>query len=186
MEPGMRKDTGKLKWHLIPIPAMLGFVKVWHGGAVKYAEEQWRGGLKYSRIYRPMMSHLNKWLCSKSSYDKELGTHHLMMVAWGCFVLFMYEIIFKRTDLDDRPDKGVMTDEDFEFGGELIAPEDSKAPNKRGTKHIWDGEKWSTPCPPGLDSDEYVIIRDPNLPPLGATWPIDKDDAGRDMEDNER
>jgi hypothetical protein len=121
--PGKRDDGGKLSWHLIPIPAMLGFVKVWHGGAIKYAEEQWRGGMKYSRIYRPMISHFNKWMCSKSSYDKELKTHHLMMVAWGCFVLFMYEIIFKRTDLDDRPDKGVMDDEDFEIEGELIAPE---------------------------------------------------------------
>jgi hypothetical protein len=113
--PGMRKDAGKTKWHLIPIPAMVAFVKVWHGGAIKYEEEQWRGGMKFTRIYRPMMSHLNKWLCGKGSYDKELGTHHLMMVAWGCFVLYMYEIIFERDDLDDRPDKGLLNDEDFDY-----------------------------------------------------------------------
>tara|TARA_R110000772_G_scaffold267971_3_gene393603 strand:+ start:35511 stop:36062 length:552 start_codon:yes stop_codon:yes gene_type:complete len=114
MEVGKRNDSGKLKWHLIPIPAMLAFCKVWHGGAVKYAEEQWRGGLKYTRIYRPMMSHLNKWLTA-GSYDKELGTHHLMMVAWGCFVLYMYEVVLKIPDLDDRPDKETLTDDDFEY-----------------------------------------------------------------------
>ena len=112
---GMRKDGGKLKWHLVPVPAMVAFTKVWHAGSIKYEEEQWRGGMLYSRIYRPMISHLNKWLCTDSSYDKELGTHHLMMVAWGCFVLYMYEVVFGRSDLDNRPDKGTLKDEDFEY-----------------------------------------------------------------------
>lgn len=115
MEQGIRKDSGKLRWHLIPIPALLAFCKVWHGGSIKYDEEQWRGGMKYTRIYRPMMSHLNKWLTCKSSYDTELGTHHLMMVAWGCFVLYMYETFLGHEQYDDRPDKGTLTEEDFEY-----------------------------------------------------------------------
>jgi hypothetical protein len=113
--PGKRDDGGKMSWHLIPVPGMVEFCKVWHAGGLKYGAENWRGGLAFTRVYRPMMSHLNKWLCGKGSYDKELGTHHLMMVAWGCFVLYMYEIVFGREDLDDRPDKGLLNDEDFEY-----------------------------------------------------------------------
>ena len=114
-EPGKRDDGGKLMWHLLPIPALIGLCRVFHAGAIKYAAEQWRKGMSYSRIYRPMMSHLNKWLASKSSFDKELGTHHLMMVAWGCFVLYMYEMFLFRDDrFDDRPDKGLLDDSQFD------------------------------------------------------------------------
>jgi hypothetical protein len=118
--PAVRDDGGKLKWHLLPIPPLLGLIKVFHGGAVKYAEDQWRGGMKFSRIYRSMISHFMKWLASNSSYDKELGTHHLMMVAWGCFVLYMYEVVYKFTEYDDRAEKGLLTDEDFEFIHQMI------------------------------------------------------------------
>lgn len=119
-DQGVRDDGGKLKWHLLPVPAFLAFMKVFHGGAIKYAEDQWRKGMKFSRVYRSMISHFMKWLASDNSYDKELGTHHLMMVAWGCFVLYMYEVVYKFTDLDDRPEKGLLTDEDFEFVKQVI------------------------------------------------------------------
>jgi hypothetical protein len=119
-EAGKRDDGGKMKWHLLPVPALLALTKVFHGGSIKYADDQWRGGMKFSRIYRSMISHFMKWLASNSSYDKELGTHHLMMVAWGCFVLYMYEVVYKFVDYDDRPEKGLLTDEDFEWIGQLI------------------------------------------------------------------
>ena len=171
MKEGMRKDTGKLKWHLVPIPAMVAFTKVWHAGSIKYEEEQWRGGMLYSRIYRPMMSHLNKWLCTDSSYDKELGTHHLMMVAWGCFVLYMYEVVFGRSDLDNRPDKGTLKDEDFDYI-DLVAEREEQAALKKAEdeQQIEDF----------LRKDYWMSLRDKEV------FPIDKDDAGRDMEYNER
>ena len=117
---GMRDDGGKLKWHLLPVPALLALIKVFHGGSIKYADDQWRLGMMFSRIYRSMISHFMKWLASDSSYDKELGTHHLMMVAWGCFVLYMYEIMYKYTQYDDRPEKGMLTDADFEFVVDIL------------------------------------------------------------------
>jgi len=118
-EPGHRDDGRKLRWHLIPIPALLAFCRVWHAGGKKYGDGNWRKGMSYSRIYRSMHSHLYKWLCTNSSYDNELGTHHLMMVAWGCFVLYMYEIVFKYAEFDDRPDKDTMTEECFELEREV-------------------------------------------------------------------
>ena len=121
MTDAKRDDGGKLRWHLIPVPALVAFCKVWHAGGLKYGDENWRQGLSYSRIYRPMISHLNKWLCSKSSYDKELGTHHLLMVAWGCFVLYMYEVVLKLPHLDNRPDRGTLTDADFEYEDPLVS-----------------------------------------------------------------
>ena len=98
-----------------------------------------------------MISHLNKWLCTDSSYDKELGTHHLMMVAWGCFVLYMYEVVFGRSDLDNRPDKGTLKDEDFDCV-DLIAEKKEKDDLELEALREW---------------------RDKEV------FPIDKDDAGR-------
>ena len=81
-----------------------------------------------------MISHFNKWLASKNSFDKELGTHHLMMVAWGCMVLYMYEMfLWKDGRFDDRPDKGLLDDSQFDpitmpisgaISGATLDPED--------------------------------------------------------------
>jgi len=129
-EPAMRDDGGKLKWHLVPYPFLLELVKVFHGGALKYFDEAWRKGMSYSRIYRSMESHYAKWMCSTSSYDKELGTHHLAMVAWGCCVLYMYEVVFKFDKFDDRPDKGTLHDAAFDYmdAGESLpsVPEEAR------------------------------------------------------------
>jgi hypothetical protein len=137
---GVRDDGGKMKWHLLPVPALLALTKVFHGGSVKYAEDQWRKGLKYSRIYRSMISHFMKWLSSDSSYDKELGTHHLMMVAWGCFVLYMYEVVYGFDHLDDRKEKGMLTDDDFEFIHTLIENKLDRHATQKEADRWWENE----------------------------------------------
>jgi hypothetical protein len=35
-EAGKRDDGGKMKWHLLPVPALLALTKVFHGGSIKY------------------------------------------------------------------------------------------------------------------------------------------------------
>jgi len=139
-QPGVRDDGGKMKWHLLPVPALLALCKVFHGGAIKYADDQWRGGLKFSRIYRSMISHFMKWLASNSSYDKELGTHHLMMVAWGCFVLYMYEVVYGFDHLDDRKEKGMLTDDDFEFIHTLIENKLDRHATQKEADRWWENE----------------------------------------------
>lgn len=110
---GMRFDSGKLNIGLIPVPALLELALVFTKGAIKYAAENWRLGIRWSRVYTPMERHLAKWKLGQQR-DPENGCHHLLQVAWGCVVLYMYErwandanhpeqdTHFKN---DDRPDK---------------------------------------------------------------------------------
>lgn len=86
----LRFDKGKLNIGLIPVPALLELALVFTKGGVKYDDENWRLGIKWSRIYTPMERHLAKWRLGQSR-DPENGCHHLLQVAWGCFVLYMYE-----------------------------------------------------------------------------------------------
>jgi hypothetical protein len=96
-----------------------------------------------------------------------------MMVAWGCFVLYMYEVVFGRSDLDNRPDKGTLKDEDFDYV-DLIAKREEQAVLKKAKdeKQIEDllrSRQWEPSyheCR-GQDRDKEV-------------FPIDKDDAGRE------
>ena len=116
----LRYDQNKLQTGLIPVPALLELCMVFTKGAVKYAPENWRKGMLWSRIYTPMMRHFFKWLLGQRR-DKEINCHHLLQVAWGCVVLYMYE---RWADIesekalppnhllnDDRPDK--LTDEEI-------------------------------------------------------------------------
>lgn len=117
----LRYDQGKLNVGLIPIPALLELSMVFTKGAVKYDPENWRKGMLWSRVYTPMMRHFFKWLLGQQR-DKENRCHHLLQVAWGCVVLYMYErwacieeqggLQLKHLLNDDRPDK--MTDEEID------------------------------------------------------------------------
>jgi len=111
----LRSDAGKIAFHLIPIPFLIEWGKVYTGGAMKYYAENWRKGMKYSRVFRCIMSHLFRWLCGEK-FDKELGTHHLVMVAWNAAALYMYEMHYDFKQLDDRQDAGFdLPNEFFEY-----------------------------------------------------------------------
>jgi len=99
-EGGKRLDEGKLRWDLLPIPPIEELIKVYTHGATKYEPWNWYKGLKYSRVYAPLMRHVTTWWKGES-IDKEFGLNHMAHVAWNAITLLTYELE-KRTDLDDR------------------------------------------------------------------------------------
>ena len=88
-EEGEKHDEGKLRLDLIPTLPIKELALVYGMGAKKYGKDNWKKGLKYSRIYAAMLRHLVAWI-EGEDVDEESGYNHLAHVAWGCFTLICY------------------------------------------------------------------------------------------------
>lgn len=95
----MRFDANKLRLDLIPVEFLIELARVYTIGALKYDDDNWRKGMPWRKVYRPIWSHFFKWL-SGHTIDSETGCHHLAMVAWNCATLFMYQL--HKLGTDDR------------------------------------------------------------------------------------
>lgn len=104
-EGGRKNDGGKLRMDLVPGYPLMRLAEVYTIGASKYADDNWRAGISYKRIFAAMLRHAWKWFMGET-YDPQDGQHHLSSVAWGAFTLMEYEIT--RSEFDDRP-KNVAT-----------------------------------------------------------------------------
>lgn len=123
---GVKYDGGKSRVELIPSYAMfiigdvynsLGKVgdlpdlcaiqskiilklgDVYAGGAIKYADNNWRKGMDWTRIYGACKRHMLKWLGGEDN-DPEFGLSHLIHSFWSLVTLIEYEKICP--DRDDR------------------------------------------------------------------------------------
>lgn len=99
-ELGDRFNVGKARWDLIPGGALSELVNVFTYGSKKYADHNWRKGLKFSDTIAAMERHWNLWKCGEER-DAESGCHHLGHVLWNAIVLLEFSIL-GRKDLDDR------------------------------------------------------------------------------------
>lgn len=98
----LRDDSGKARYDLLPPIALASLVDVYSFGAKKYAPNNWRKGMNWSRCFASMCRHLFAWWRGED-FDKESGLHHLAHVAWGCFTLIEYDS--EKLGVDDRPYK---------------------------------------------------------------------------------
>lgn len=102
---GVKNDSGKLRYDLIPPEAMDSFAEVYTIGARKYADRNWELGMSWGRVFSAMLRHAFKWLGGES-YDAVDGQHHLASVMWCAASLIAYEAR-SMTQWDDRkPVKG--------------------------------------------------------------------------------
>ena len=96
---GMKFDEGKTRYDLIPAYSLHMLAEVYTFGARKYADNNWRKGLKWSRVFGAAMRHL--WAFWKGEdTDPESGLPHLCHAAWCVFTLLDYTQ--SRKELDDR------------------------------------------------------------------------------------
>ena len=98
-EPAYRYDSGKLRYDLIPVGPLRELAEVFTAGAEKYAPDNWRKGMSFSRMIGPLFRHLEKWR-SGETRDAETGCHHLAQAAWNALCLI--ELEFTHPELDDR------------------------------------------------------------------------------------
>lgn len=98
---GTKFDSGKPAVDLIPPEFILELGRLYHLGAQKYAPNNWRKGIKYSRVYAAAQRHLNEFW-SGTDTDPETNLSHLIHAAWNCVTLWWYNYIGQYKDYDDR------------------------------------------------------------------------------------
>jgi len=101
-KPGVKYDSGKLRFDLVPISSEKALAQVLTYGARKYAERDWEKGIAYSRIYAAARRHLASWWAGTDT-DAESGLPHLDHAL--CNIAFLIEFMKTHPELDDRPHK---------------------------------------------------------------------------------
>jgi hypothetical protein len=96
---GIKYDQGKLPMHLLDRTALEAVAGVLQHGAIKYAPENWRSGMEYTRLIGAAMRHLHA-LNDCEDYDPESG--HLHAAHAMCCLMFLIWMMKCRPDLDDR------------------------------------------------------------------------------------
>jgi hypothetical protein len=86
---GLRADAGKLRYDLIPVGPLAELARVYTLGAIKYDDNNWRGGIAYENCVAAMMRHIERWRAGES-FDPD-GQHHMASVAFWAFAILQYE-----------------------------------------------------------------------------------------------
>lgn len=98
-EEAMRFDDNKLRFDLIPHEAMIELARAFTIGAIKYEDNNFRKGMKFSRCVGPLERHWNLWKCGQDT-DPDTKCHHLASVLWNAAVLLTYQL--REIGTDDR------------------------------------------------------------------------------------
>jgi hypothetical protein len=88
---GRKYDTGKPRVSLLSSDAILEIAKVATMGAAKYDDNNWRGGMKWSRLMDAAERHLLDYN-KGNRVDPESHLSHLAHVAWNIMALLEYEV----------------------------------------------------------------------------------------------
>lgn len=98
LESGTKHDNGKPRLGLVDPWALEGLAAVLTFGAQKYSANNWRGGIKNSRLVDSLERHLGA--IKKGEYiDGESGLHHIDHL--GCNWMFLSYNFKRRPDLND-------------------------------------------------------------------------------------
>lgn len=97
--PARKDDSEKLRTDLLPSAPLLAIAGVLTFGAKKYADHNWRGGFKASRLIGAALRHILAYNDGEDK-DPESGLSHLAHA--GCCLMFLLEQEAKGTGTDDR------------------------------------------------------------------------------------
>lgn len=87
MKKGVKYDTQKARWDLLPLPEIADIVDVYTAGAVKYSPNSWQhleDG--YNRYKAALFRHLLEYE-NGNEIDEETGCKHLAQVAWNAIAM---------------------------------------------------------------------------------------------------
>lgn len=96
---GLKYDAEKLPLHLIDTDAINGLAAVLDFGAKKYAPNNWRAGISYTRLIGAMLRHTFAILKGEDN-DTESGLPHIDHV--GCCWMFLSAHMKTMKHMDDR------------------------------------------------------------------------------------
>lgn len=101
---GARFDTGKTRVDLIPAEVLLELGEIYRMGAEKYDATNWRKGMRFTKVYGPLMRHLLKAWIGKEVNDPESGRPHIYHAVWNVVALAFYMTRPEYARFDDRMD----------------------------------------------------------------------------------
>lgn len=96
---GTKNDQGKPRTDLLDPEFLLGVAQVLSFGAEKYAANNWRQGISYSRILGGILRHVFS-LIKGEDIDPESGLKHTYHAACGLMFLSWY--LDHKKEFDDR------------------------------------------------------------------------------------
>lgn len=100
MQEGLKFDSEKLRFDLLPVDALREITKVLNFGLGKYGERNWERGMNWARLYRAAVGHMFDWFES-NELDNESNLLHLAHA--GCCILFLISYAKRNVGHDDRP-----------------------------------------------------------------------------------
>jgi hypothetical protein len=97
---GVKFDSGKLRYDLIPPEVEEAIAAVLTFGANKYGERNWELGMSWGRPYAALRRHMAAWWSGEDK-DPETGMSHLAHAA--CCIAFLVSFEARAAGVDDRP-----------------------------------------------------------------------------------
>jgi hypothetical protein len=103
---GVKFDTDKPTFDLIPFDALGEIHRVFVFGSKKYASRNWEQGMGWMRLANAALRHIFAWIMGQDK-DPETGLSHMVHAAFCVLAIVAYEL--RGTGTDDRAkpvDKG--------------------------------------------------------------------------------
>lgn len=97
----LRHNHGKLQYDLLDPFAVQELVRVFTKGAEKYERNNWKRGMKWSKMIASAKRHLAAFEAGED-FDPELGTYHLANAAWNLLGVVSFYKIFPQGDDRDH------------------------------------------------------------------------------------
>lgn len=102
---GVKHDKDKPEWHMLPLKEVEEIVRVLGFGKKKYDEDNWKNGIRYSRLWDATMRHLVAWN-QREDLASDSGISHLAHAATNLLFLMWYQNNLGK-EWDDRPNPTV-------------------------------------------------------------------------------
>lgn len=111
LKGGFKADADKSRVDLIPPEVLIELGNLYGMGAKKYADDNWKIGMDYKRVYAALLRHVYKWWAGEE-LDQTDGQHHLDSVIWCAVALRYYMLHYdKYAQFDSRNDKPIRATE---------------------------------------------------------------------------
>ena len=101
-EAGLKYDSGKVRWGLLPYDALEQVAEILTFGATKYDARNWKNGIHYERLYSATQRHLKEGFQERKEKDEESGKSPLAHAICDLLFLLSYEVR-GMNEWDDRP-----------------------------------------------------------------------------------
>lgn len=96
---GVRYNADKLRWSLVDFDALEDMVRVLEFGAKKYADNNWKNGLKTTEICESMIRHLTAYLRGENDDPESNLPHTGHILCNAMFLAYMHKY---KSDFDTR------------------------------------------------------------------------------------